>query len=100
MRRTSQNFSSGLVARAAGYLPSAVTEIWEPSRDFAWVKIPRSKSGQAVKSVVAMAGGSPQVMVATNEGDFLVYDVDLEKGGEGALVRQYSYVDASEAGVR
>ncbi|KAJ9627823.1 autophagy protein [Taxawa tesnikishii (nom. ined.)] len=96
MRRTSQNFSSGLVARAAGYLPSAVTEIWEPSRDFAWVKIPRSKSGQAVKSVVAMAGGSPQVMVATNEGDFLVYDVDLEKGGEGALVRQYSVREKSE----
>lgn len=92
VRRTSQNVSLGLVSRAAGYLPTAVTEIWEPSRDFAWVKIPRSKSGQPLKSVVAMASGSPQVMVATNEGDFLVYMVDLEKGGEGQLVRQYSLV--------
>lgn len=90
MRRTSQNVSSTFVSKAAGYLPSAVTEIWEPSRDFAWVKVPRSRSGQMVKSVVAMAGAMPQVMVATSEGEYLVYNVDLEKGGEGTLVQQYS----------
>lgn len=95
VRRTSQNVGGGLVARAAGFLPSAVTEIWEPTRDFAWVKTPKGKNGHPVKSVVAMAGGSPQVMVATSEGDFLVYNVDLEKGGEGTLVRQYSYASAS-----
>lgn len=95
MRRTSQNVSTSLVSRAAGYLPSAVTEIWEPARDFAWVKSPKSKNGNPVKSVVAMAHGAPQVMVATSEGDFLVYNIDLEKGGEGTLVRQYSYVSAS-----
>lgn len=92
MRRTSQNVSSTFVSRAAGYLPSAVTEIWEPARDFAWVKVPKARSGQPVKSVVAMAGNAPQVMVATSEGEFLVYQVDLEKGGEGGLVREYSYV--------
>ena len=90
VRRTSQNVSSNFVSRAAGYLPSAVTEIWEPTRDFAWVKVPKSRSGQMVKSVVAMASGMPQVMVATSEGEYLVYSVDLEKGGEGTLVRQYS----------
>ncbi|KAF2152542.1 WD40 repeat-like protein [Myriangium duriaei CBS 260.36] len=96
MRRTSQNVSSTFVSRAAGYLPSAVTEIWEPSRDFAWVKVPRSRSGQMVKSVVAMAGGMPQVMVATSEGEYLVYNVDLEKGGEGTLVRQYSVKEKND----
>lgn len=96
MRRTSQNVSSNFVSRAAGYLPSAVTEIWEPSRDFAWVKVPRSRSGQMVKSVVAMAAGLPQVMVATSEGEYLVYNVDLEKGGEGTLVRQYSVKEKSD----
>ena len=95
VRRTSQNVGGSLVSRAAGYLPSAVTEIWEPARDFAWVKIPKAKNGNPVKSVVAMAGGGPQVMVATSEGDFLVYNVDLEKGGEGTLVRQYSYASAA-----
>lgn len=105
MRRTSQNVSTSFVSRAAGYLPTQITEIWEPARDFAWVKIPRSRAsgaggggggGQAVRSVVAMAGSSPQVMVATSEGEFLVYNVDLEKGGEGALVRQYSVREKSE----
>ncbi|KAL1303574.1 hypothetical protein AAFC00_006941 [Neodothiora populina] len=96
MRRTSQNVSTSLVSRAAGYLPSAVTEIWEPARDFAWVKIPRARNGNPVKSVVAMAHNAPQVMVATSEGDFLVYNIDLEKGGEGALVRQYSVREKSD----
>lgn len=91
VRRTSQNVSTSFVSRAAGYLPSAVTEIWEPARDFAWVKVPKARNGNPVKSVVAMAQGAPQVMVATSEGDFLVYNIDLDKGGEGTLVRQYSY---------
>ncbi|PNS18316.1 Autophagy-related protein 18 [Sphaceloma murrayae] len=98
MRRTSQNVSSTLVTRAAGYLPSAVTEIWEPARDFAWVKVPKSRNGQAVKSVVAMAGNAPQVMVATSEGEFLVYQVDLEKGGEGGLVRRFDVGGKGEGG--
>ncbi|GAB7362744.1 hypothetical protein MBLNU230_g3050t1 [Neophaeotheca triangularis] len=90
MRRTSQNVSTSLVSRAAGYLPSSVTEMWEPQRDFAWVRVPRSNAtGQPARCVVAMGNNSPQVMVATNEGDFYVYSVDLEKGGEGTLVRHY-----------
>ncbi|QIW98941.1 hypothetical protein AMS68_004459 [Peltaster fructicola] len=89
VRRTSQNVSNTLVSRAAGYLPSSVTEIWEPQRDFAWVRVPRGPSGASQKSVVAMGNQSPSIMVATNEGDFFVYSIDLEHGGEGTLVRQY-----------
>jgi autophagy-related protein 18 len=89
VRRTSQNVSTGLVTRAAGYLPSSVTEMWEPQRDFAWVRIPRGANGIPVRSVVAMASNVPHVMVATNEGDFYVYTIDLEKGGEGTLVKRY-----------
>lgn len=94
MRRTSQTVGSSIVTRAAGYLPASVTGIWEPARDFAWVKIPiRSpRTGQFVRSVVAMSAAAPQVMVATSEGVFLVFAIDLERGGEGTLIRQYSYV--------
>lgn len=49
-----------------------------------------------MKSVVAMAGNSPQVMVATSEGEFLIYNVDLEKGGEGQLVRQFDVRERGE----
>ena len=89
MRRTSHGVSASLVSRAAGYLPSSVTEMWEPQRDFAWVRIPRGSQGTPVKSVVAMGNNVPHVMVATNEGDFYVYNIDLESGGEGTLVKRF-----------
>ena len=89
LRRTSQGVSTSFVSRAAGYLPSSVTEMWEPQRDFAWARIPRGANGQPVRSVVAMANNVPHIMVATNEGDFYVYSVDLEKGGEGTLIRRF-----------
>jgi len=88
VRRTSQNVSTSLVSRAAGYLPSSVTEMWEPQRDFAWVRIPKASNGQPVKSVVAMGNHTPSVMVATSEGGFFVFSIDLERGGEGTLVRR------------
>ena len=55
------------------------------------MRVPRGANGLPVRSVVAMANNAPHVMVATNEGDFYVYIVDLEKGGEGTLVRRYEY---------
>jgi autophagy-related protein 18 len=93
MRRTSANMTTTLVGRAANYLPASVTEIWEPQRDFAWVRVPRSATAgggsQPARCVVAMAHHVPHVMVATGEGEFLVYSVDLEKGGEGVLVKRF-----------
>ena len=80
-----------MAAAVGGYMPSAVAEIWEPQRDFAWVKIPKSTSGAGpIKTVVAMSGNGPQVMVVTSEGNYLVFNIDLEGGGEGTLVKQYS----------
>ena len=79
-------------ATVGGYLPSAVSEIWEPSRDFAWVKIPRNASSSstgAVKSVVAMRNDGPQIMVVTSDGTYYIFNIDLEKGGEGTLFKRY-----------
>lgn len=97
IRRTSQNVGLSIVQRAGGYLPSSVTEVFEPARDFAWVKVPRqnksSASGQnygPVRSVVAMSANHPQIMVVTSEGRFYVFGIDLEIGGEGVLVHQYA----------
>jgi autophagy-related protein 18 len=92
-RRTSQNVGKSFAATVGGYLPSAVAEIWEPSRDFAWVKIPRSPNSTSagpVKTVVALSSNGPQVMVVTSEGSYYVFNIDLEKGGEGTLFKQYS----------
>ena len=72
--------------------------MWEPARDFAWLKIPKSapsaqggvlNSIAPLRSVVAMSSNSPQIMVVTNEGHFYVFSIDLERGGEATLVKVY-----------
>ena len=93
IRRTSQNVSSTFATTVGGYLPKTMAEMWEPARDFAWVRLPKSASGAppaSLRSVVAMSSNSPQIMVVTNEGIFYVFSIDLSKGGEGTLVKQYS----------
>ncbi|RMZ75986.1 hypothetical protein DV738_g5174, partial [Chaetothyriales sp. CBS 135597] len=74
IRRTSQNVSSSLATTVGGYLPKGVAEI-------------------QLKSVVAMSPHSPQVMVVTNEGNFYVFAIDLAKGGEASLIKQYNYAE-------
>lgn len=99
LRRTSQNVGGAVAARMGGYLPKGVSEMWEPARDFAWIKLPRSNPGPGgntgpgpLRSVVAMSSNTPQVMVVTSDGNFYVFNIDLSKGGEGTLTKQYSYV--------
>jgi autophagy-related protein 18 len=48
-----------------------------------------------LRSVVAMCSNSPQVIVVTSDGGFYVYNIDLQKGGEGYLVKKFSYVPFS-----
>lgn len=93
IRRTSQNVGTSLATTVGGYLPKGVTEMWEPTRDFAWIRLPKASAGSSpnsLRSVVAMSSNTPQVMVVTNEGNFYVFSIDLAKGGEGTLTKQYS----------
>jgi len=93
IRRTSQSVGLSIAQRAGEYLPSSVTEMFEPARDFAWVKVPRQSKAAInnwpVRSVVAMSVNHPQLMVVTSEGQFYVFNIDLENGGEGVLEHQY-----------
>ena len=111
LRRSSQMMGRSVAGVVGSYLPQTVTEMWEPLRDFAYIKIPKSsglppRSGSAawpggspaypsgpVRSVVAMSSSSPQVMVVTSDGGFYVFNIDMEQGGEGYLVKQFSYVN-------
>merc|ERR1711939_1080199 len=99
LRRTSQHVGINLASTVGGYLPKGVAEMWEPARDFAWIRLPRSNSGMPpnqLRSVVAMSPNSPQVMAVTNEGNFYVFSIDLAKGGEGTLIKQYSVLDIND----
>ncbi|KAI1412462.1 WD40 repeat-like protein [Hypoxylon sp. FL1857] len=105
LRRSSQLMGRSVAGVVGNYLPQTVTEMWEPLRDFAYIKIPKSSatsprpggstSGQQLRSVVAMSSSSPQVMVVTSDGGFYVFNIDMEQGGEGYLVKQFSYVPLS-----
>lgn len=95
IRRSSQMMGRGVAGVVGGYLPQAVTEMWEPMRDFAFIKLPKSgmgvnSTGAPLRSVVAMSSSSPQVMLVTSDGGFYVFSIDMENGGEGVLVKQYS----------
>lgn len=110
LRRSSQIMGRSVAGVVGSYLPQTVTEMWEPLRDFAYIKIPKSSSsvtsprpGQGaaaggggssssgpLRSVVAMSSSSPQVMVVTSDGGFYVFNIDMENGGEGYLVKHFS----------
>jgi len=92
LRRRSLNLTKNLTASVGTYLPSAVTEMWEPSRDFAFLRLPTSGS----RCVVALSGTMPQVMVISAEGYFYLYSIDLDNGGECSLMKQYSLLDSAE----
>ncbi|KAK0390060.1 hypothetical protein NLU13_3633 [Sarocladium strictum] len=109
LRRSSQIMGRGVAGVVGSYLPQSVTEMWEPLRDFAYIKIPKSSavsqtsgSGSTpagpLRSVVAMSSSSPQVMVVTSDGGFYVYNIDMEHGGEGYLVKQFSVLEGQELG--
>ncbi|KAL8800512.1 MAG: hypothetical protein Q9200_007223, partial [Gallowayella weberi] len=61
IRRTSQNVGTTFAASVGAYLPSAVSEMWEPARDFAWLKIPKASSSALGGGGGAGAGGSGQL---------------------------------------
>jgi len=100
IRRTSQMMGKNVADVVGGYLPQAVTEMWEPARDFAYIKLPKPAGENAtsspLRSVVAMSSNFPHVMVVTSEGNFYVYTIDMESGGEGVLYKQYSVLESED----
>ncbi|KAJ1963294.1 autophagy protein [Dispira parvispora] len=94
-RRTSIKalVGSRLMGSVGSYLPDALTEVWEPTRDFAFLKLPAT----GIHSLVALSATTPQVIVITEEGYFYQYSIDLEQGGECVLLKQYSLLDMGDS---
>ncbi|KAI6249119.1 Autophagy-related protein 18 [Erysiphe necator] len=100
-RRSSLLVGKSVAGIVGEYLPQTVTGIWEPMRDFAFIKIPKSDIGtspsvEPLRSVVSMSSNSPQVMLVTSDGGFHVFNIDMENGGEGILVKQYSVLEEDD----
>ncbi|CAG8433297.1 13045_t:CDS:2 [Ambispora gerdemannii] len=96
IRRQSYHIGRTVAGSVGNYLPDALTEIWEPARDFAYLKLPSS----GVQSVVAFNkfchSTIPQLLVVTSEGYFYQYNIDLDNGGECTLLKQYSLLETTE----
>jgi autophagy-related protein 18 len=95
LRRKSLQMTKSLSHSVGGYLPNTLTEMWEPSRDFAFLRLPTS----GARCIVALSGTLPQVMVISSEGYFYSYNIDLESGGECSLMKQYSLLDPDSTGM-
>jgi len=52
LRRKSLQMTKSLTHSVGGYLPNTLTEMWEPSRDFAFLRLPTSGS----RCIVALSG--------------------------------------------
>ncbi|KDQ18780.1 hypothetical protein BOTBODRAFT_28280 [Botryobasidium botryosum FD-172 SS1] len=92
IRRRSFGLTRNIAGSVGGYLPNTLTELWEPSRDFAFLKLPTA----GAKCIVALSGNMPHVMVISSEGFFYSYNIDLENGGECSLMKQYNLLDSGE----
>lgn len=71
--------------------------MWEPSRDFAYAKLPSGHT-KGIQSICALSNVSPQLMLVTAEGFFYQFSIDLQNGGECQLLKQYSLLDGEEEG--
>ncbi|KAI0802289.1 protein-vacuolar targeting protein Atg18 [Xylaria sp. FL0064] len=105
LRRSSQIMGRSVAGVVGNYLPQTVAEMWEPLRDFAYIKVPKSTTtgrqgtiltNQQLRSVVAMSSSSPSVMVVTSDGSFYVFNIDMEHGGEGYLIKRFSVLDSDD----
>jgi autophagy-related protein 18 len=68
------------------------TEMWEPTRDFAFAKIPGMSKG--LPTLCALSPSS--LMVITADGYFYQYQLDPLVGGEFPLLKQYALAESEE----
>ena len=70
-------------------LPEMITEMWEPTRDFAFAKLPPSAKGQSNLCALSSNG----LLVVTSDGYFFQYHLNLKSGGEASLLKQYALIE-------
>ena len=66
--------------------------MWEPTRDFAFAKLPSGLKG--IPTICALS--SHLLYVVTGDGNFFQYQMDANNGGECSLFKQYSLQEAEE----
>jgi WD40 repeat protein len=93
------NFSTSPLVSAAGtvgsFLPTNITDIWEPQRHFAFAKIPTTSVKDRINICAFNPGDRPTLCVLTSDGSFYLYSI-TDEGGECVLLRTDSVMDEEE----
>ena len=82
-------------------VPTTISEILEPVRDFAQIKLLPSPTPPTtqLRPIAALMSSSPQVMVATTDGYLRTFGIDLELGGQCVLLKTFYLGDSPETRV-
>ena len=75
-------------------LPDSITNMWDPSRDFAHAKLPLTKAGPNICSI-HLLNGVHYLYVVIASGDVYFYTVPTQ-GGECTLVKSDTLIDHEE----
>eukprot|EP01133_Synstelium_polycarpum_P008665 gene8665-10171_t len=79
------NANTGSNSGVSSYLPEMLSQVWEPSRDFAHIKI---QAG--VPSICALSQDNKTAMVLMADGLYLQYQFDESVGGELKISKEFS----------
>lgn len=88
-----QHQQQSLILAATSLLPESMAERWEPVRDFAYLKLPKT----SLQSICALMSHTNTVVVVSSDGYMREYGVDLVNGGECVFLKQYSILDSSDS---
>ncbi|EFA78943.1 autophagy protein 18 [Heterostelium album PN500] len=81
----SANANTSSLGAMSSYLPGVISQVWEPSRDFAHIKI---QAG--IPSICALSQDNKTALVLMGDGLYLQYQFDEQVGGELKLSQEYS----------
>lgn len=82
------------VGTVNGFLPSNITNIWEPTRHFAFAKIPMKTKEKGLHISSFVPGGN-LLCVVSSIGSLYLFKVD-DQGGECVLKKEESIMDPEE----
>ena len=93
IRRGSQTLGKSVAGTFAPFLPSSVSDIWQPARHFASLKLPAKSDC----TVAALLDDTAQVVVLTDAGTLHRYAIDKESGGDCELIHSEDLLSSTAA---
>ncbi|BFZ58996.1 autophagy protein [Savitreella phatthalungensis] len=92
IRRSSQSLGRSMAGTFAPFLPASVSDIWQPARHFASVKL----DSKSEKTLTTLSGEHMHLHVLTDAGLLQRYSLNQRHGGDCELVSQIDLLSQAE----